>query len=143
MLHIRNTLHKHKYLENDTLSWFLTCVLRVILHLEHLPLQPRNCHLHTEPGRAENRSFSILFPSFWSSRANSQPHQVHAPLFTSICIAPYRALQWCLSFIRNFQVKRKNVHSRILVCTRDPSWTANNNLLSQWSYHACAELESY
>ena len=30
MLHIRNTLHKNKYLENCT---------RVILHLEHLPLQ--------------------------------------------------------------------------------------------------------
>ena len=35
MLHIRNTLHKQKYLENDTLSRLLhNCVLRVILHPE-------------------------------------------------------------------------------------------------------------
>ena len=37
MLHIRNTLHKHKYLENWT-SNLRHRVLRLILHLEHLPL---------------------------------------------------------------------------------------------------------
>ena len=62
MLHIRNTLLKHKYLEKRytfKISNLRHCALRVILHLENLPLREER-RLLTEPGGAENHIFRIF-----------------------------------------------------------------------------------
>ena len=69
-------------------------VLRVILHLEHLPLQQETA-VYTRNWGVPKITFLHLsfFLSLAVSRAKSLPHRLHAPLFTSICIAPYRALQ--------------------------------------------------
>ena len=85
MLHIRNTLLKHKYLENGTLSKFLTFTI-VFYNGEGVctsrkpTFTRRNSRLHTEPGGAENRILHLV--SFF--RANSQLHELHAPLFISV-----------------------------------------------------------
>ena len=61
MLHIRNTLHKHKYLENGTLSRLL--IFTSDFTSRSPTVTTRNCRLHTEPAGAENHIISILFPS--------------------------------------------------------------------------------
>ena len=63
MLHIRNTLLKHKSRKRYTfkISNLRHCALRVILHLENLPLREER-RLHTEPGGAENHIFAFFLP---------------------------------------------------------------------------------
>ena len=92
MLHRRNTLHKHKYLENGTLSTLLTFTIVFYECVEHLPFKQETAVYTLNRGVAKiTFSCSSFFLSFSLTRANSLPHRLHAPLFTSICSAPYRA----------------------------------------------------
>ena len=59
------------------------------------------------------RRFVHVYMDFRSStgrltRANSPPHRLLAPLFTSICRASYRAVQWHFSFITDSETFEKS-----------------------------------
>ena len=77
MLHIRNTLHKHKYL---AFSRLLTITLCSTSDFTSKPptVTRRNCPLHTELEGVEN--LFVFFLSFAVSRANSLPHRFFSPL---------------------------------------------------------------
>ena len=57
MLHICNTLHKYRERYTFKTSDLHHCVLRVILHLEHLPLQQET----NRTGGCRKSHFRVLF----------------------------------------------------------------------------------